>query len=175
MILEDIKENFYSSFIHGLIPLVPQYIMPNHITIFNAFLMIVFTVYTFHLTSFTGAIKSWGFIICTLLNFTSMTLDCLDGALARLKKQCSKTGALLDHWCDSCNVILLSVCCINLLDIYSNGTFLYMSTLTPTSIVFNFQLLHMLFTKQDVSVPGETCQASNRIKKTSFNRFFEIY
>merc|ERR1712224_333489 len=48
-----------------------------------------------------------------------------------------------------------------------------MLSLTPTSIVFNFQLLHMLFTKQDVNVPGETCQIALSLIFCFFS-WFEI-
>eukprot|EP00494_Astrolonche_serrata_P020023 UN20240 len=45
---------------------------------------------------------------CSLTNYISMALDCLDGMHARATNQCSRVGELLDHWTDSFSVPIIA-------------------------------------------------------------------
>jgi len=80
-----------------LIPLIPLWIQPNYITILR-FILIPFNIY-FLLQ------QNW-IVLLILFIFTGLT-DLLDGALARVRKQITFLGSILDPLADK--IFILSV------------------------------------------------------------------
>jgi len=73
-----------------LLPFIPHWIKPNHVTILRLFL-IPFNIYFLF-------IERWDILI-PLFVFTALT-DMIDGAMARVRKQITLWGAILDPTAD---------------------------------------------------------------------------
>ncbi len=80
-----------------LLPLIPQWVHPNHITLFRIFL-IPFNLYYL----FT---EQWS-ILLPLFIFTAFT-DVVDGSLARVRRQITLWGSILDPTADK--ILIASV------------------------------------------------------------------
>lgn len=80
-----------------LLPLIPQWVRPNHITLFRIFL-IPFNLYYL----FT---EQWN-ILLPLFLFTAFT-DVVDGSLARVRRQITLWGSILDPTADK--ILIASV------------------------------------------------------------------
>lgn len=80
-----------------LLPLIPQWIKPNHVTILRLLLIPVNVYFVL--------IENWS-ILLPLFAFTAFT-DMVDGAMARVRKQITLWGAILDPTADK--LLLASV------------------------------------------------------------------
>ena len=79
------------------IPIIPHWIKPNHITILR-FILIPFNLYFL-------VQENWQFLLYLFI-FTALT-DLVDGALARVRKQITFLGSVLDPLADK--IFILSV------------------------------------------------------------------
>lgn len=93
-----------------LLPLIPKWVTPNGITMFNMATVFVGAACSLlALEVSPGA--AWALrSVVALCIFGSGVLDCLDGAYARHSGQSSKFGEVLDHWVDSWNIPLTAAC-----------------------------------------------------------------
>lgn len=91
--------------------LIPASWHPNHITFLNHicnWMLLTLTFSAHYLKLSYPEYTSFLYIVCAILNFACMTLDCLDGMHARKTKQCSKLGEFLDHWLDALHVPMVA-------------------------------------------------------------------
>jgi phosphatidylglycerophosphate synthase len=86
----------------ALAPLVPYRITPNQITLIGLGSGICAAL-SFYLASFY---KAW-LLAAAVFVALHILLDCLDGSVARLRQQTSKSGAFLDLFCDCIAFILI--------------------------------------------------------------------
>jgi phosphatidylglycerophosphate synthase len=108
--VQDSKEKIIPSFLDrllielgdALVPLVPQGVTPNQITLIG-FGCGIGAALSFYLASFH---KAW-LLAAAVLVALHIILDCLDGSVARLRHQTSKSGAFLDLFCDCITFILI--------------------------------------------------------------------
>jgi phosphatidylglycerophosphate synthase len=88
-----------------------------------------------------------------------MLLDTLDGMHARATNQCSTVGAILDHWCDSGNIVFIVLTNVILFQIYNDpSNYWWVFFCFMPSIVFNWQLTYCLLTKKEITVAGPEAQ-----------------
>lgn len=85
-----------------LVPLIPDRISANSLTLFGTFLSGV----AFFITVFVPASRLSCAVVAFLI-FAYLSLDNIDGAHARRTGTCSPLGEFLDHWLDSLNNTLL--------------------------------------------------------------------
>ena len=96
---------------------IPAGIHPNHITATNAvfnmvlYMFAMYAGYRIHNGVHVSMNNDRLYVIllcCGAMTYMGMVLDCLDGMVARARKQTSKTGEFLDHWCDAINTPLIT-------------------------------------------------------------------
>jgi len=86
---------------------IPKYWHPNSITMINHCCNWALLVLALICDELPYHVRVVAYIICAILNFLCMMLDCLDGMHARATSQCSRMGELLDHWLDAVHVPLV--------------------------------------------------------------------
>jgi phosphatidylglycerophosphate synthase len=95
---------------------VPSAVHPNHITCINLMfnlILYIFALYAGYVIRNDGASHSNNtlrvcLILCGSMTYIGVVLDCLDGMVARERRQTSKTGEFLDYWCDALNTPLIT-------------------------------------------------------------------
>jgi len=93
--------------------------------------------------------------LCSVLNFITMMLDCLDGMHARTSNQCSKMGELLDHWFDAMHVPMIAagIAMAARLD-----PWFLASTVILNAVLYNSQLIIYNTTHKFINIAGVEAQ-----------------
>ena len=129
---------------------IPERIHPNtisivnHLTTWSVFIALAAAPYL-DANSAIGA-RIWGGIGLIL----AMIMDCLDGMHARQTGQCSKVGAVLDHWFDAINAPLVAAGVLLTLEMEPLTSVLVVG---GTCVLYNCQLVIYHHTKRFIHPP----------------------
>lgn len=149
-----ITTKYLTPFWDSLVPLIPDYVAPNVLSL-AGLLLNVYSFYITYLYSNTNP-KLVSFISALLL-FTYQTLDAIDGKHARRIGNASPLGELFDHTCDSIGTVFLILTVAITLGI-TNTTILFYITQAGL-ILFLLEHLNALRTDKVVfskyAGPGE--------------------
>lgn len=121
----------------------PPYITPNQLTavaLLQTFLQLVPTY-----LKTIGFESVWILITYQVLAFSSVMFDCFDGEHARNTNQCSKLGAILDHFIDAGTTTLKGFCGVVFCKVQTKVGFV-LGLVCPAAI-YHARLLNDLSTK----------------------------
>jgi len=92
----------FAAFLVPLAQRMPSYITPNHITILSFFFILIAGIFIY-LAKYDPSLFLWA----ALFMFLFALIDSLDGFLARIRGQITKSGSFLDYTLDKLGYLLL--------------------------------------------------------------------
>jgi phosphatidylglycerophosphate synthase len=137
---------------------LPAHTSPNTISLVNHFVVIgtvILALYAKHMQHELPAAAALMLLACSVLNYISTVLDCLDGAWARKSGKTSKFGAFLDHSLDAAHVPLLTAMGCVVLDMPCN---LAMVVIWCNMILYYTEIIDSVFTNTFTHVAGVEAQ-----------------
>jgi phosphatidylglycerophosphate synthase len=117
--------------------------------------LLIVTAYT--AWTYDGHWRMVACVLCAVLNFCCMVLDCLDGMHARATRQTSKLGELLDHWLDAFHVPLVGAGVV-----YALGLQPWALAMVHVGNagLYSAQLIHYYHTRTFIATSGVEAQIS---------------